>query len=124
MPAVTPAPRLTTPFGYETTAAEVLDGVDLSGKRHRRRRRHRLAPGLQRSARLVAVAINAVVDDQAGTKRPEVGSLPLDLGAALLAPARPADENPVTGRDELVGLMVIGRSQAPSQSRMTVTNPS
>jgi NAD(P)-dependent dehydrogenase (short-subunit alcohol dehydrogenase family) len=25
--------RVTTPFGFETTAAEVLDGVDLSGKR-------------------------------------------------------------------------------------------
>ena len=33
MPAVTPAPRLTTPFGNETTAAEVLEGVDLSGRR-------------------------------------------------------------------------------------------
>jgi len=33
MPAVTPAPRLTTPFGYETRAAEVLEGVDLSGRR-------------------------------------------------------------------------------------------
>jgi NAD(P)-dependent dehydrogenase (short-subunit alcohol dehydrogenase family) len=33
MTAVTPAPRLKTPFGHETTAAEVLEGVDLSGKR-------------------------------------------------------------------------------------------
>ena len=27
------AQRMTTPFGYETTAAEVVEGVDLTGKR-------------------------------------------------------------------------------------------
>jgi NAD(P)-dependent dehydrogenase (short-subunit alcohol dehydrogenase family) len=32
MPATTEQ-RVTTPFGYETTAAEVVEGVDLSGKR-------------------------------------------------------------------------------------------
>ena len=35
---------ITTPFGFETTAAEVVEGVDLTGKRadrHRRRLRHR-----------------------------------------------------------------------------------
>jgi NAD(P)-dependent dehydrogenase (short-subunit alcohol dehydrogenase family) len=33
MAATTEAPRMTTPFGYESTAAEVLEGVDLGGKR-------------------------------------------------------------------------------------------
>ena len=33
MAAVTPTLRVTTPFGNETTAAEVLEGVDLSGRR-------------------------------------------------------------------------------------------
>jgi NAD(P)-dependent dehydrogenase (short-subunit alcohol dehydrogenase family) len=33
MAATTETSRITTPFGYETTAAEVTDGIDLSGKR-------------------------------------------------------------------------------------------
>jgi NAD(P)-dependent dehydrogenase (short-subunit alcohol dehydrogenase family) len=33
MAATTETSRITTPFGYESTAAEVVEGVDLSGKR-------------------------------------------------------------------------------------------
>lgn len=33
MTASTPTPRITTPFGAESTAAEVISGVDLTGRR-------------------------------------------------------------------------------------------
>ena len=33
MAGATTSERITTPFGYETTAAEVVEGVDLTGKR-------------------------------------------------------------------------------------------
>jgi hypothetical protein len=39
-------PRITTPFGFESTAAEVIEGIDLSGTRAIvTRSRPRTSPG-------------------------------------------------------------------------------
>ncbi len=61
---------------------------------------------LEGGASFVAVPERLVPDDEAVAEGPEVGAAPLDLGAALLPPAAPVDqdENPVGTLDEVLGL--------------------